>query len=169
MRFHGYVAMLFAMIASTVPIADAATWQLPTGQGAPTTQVGRYTTTANTPTREQRNPLLMLVQVQFPSEVNTIGDAVNYLLRYSGYRLVDEHQRDASVNAMLAQPLPIVDRHLGSLSLQDALQVLANPDVFTLVVDPVNRLVGFRLRTKYKATWGKITSHNTTETHHNER
>ena len=54
---------------------------------------------------------------------------------------------------MLSQPLPIVDRQLGSLSLQDALVLLANPKVFYLLTDPVNRLIGFKLREAYRANW----------------
>ena len=107
------------------------------------TEVSRYTTVKNQATRAQINPLLMTVQVRFPQNIQTVGDAMNYLLRYSGYSLVEQSEMDASVQQMLDQPLPIIDRTLGPLSLQEALEVLAGKHVFKLTEDPLHRKVSF--------------------------
>ena len=73
------------------------------------TEVSRYTTVKNQATRAQINPLLMTVQVKFPQNVQTVGNAMDYLLRYSGYSLVNRYEMDVNVQQMLDQPLPIVD------------------------------------------------------------
>jgi len=109
------------------------------------TDVSRYTTVKNQATRAQINPLLMTVQVHFPQSVQTIGEGMAYLLRYSGYALVDQTAMSEDAQQMLSQPLPIVDRSLGPLSLQDALEVLAGKHVFQLVQDPLHRKVSFKL------------------------
>lgn len=107
------------------------------------TEISRYTTVKNQATRAQINPLLMTVQVKFPQSVQTVGDAMNYLLRYSGYSLVDRNSMDTSVQQMLEQPLPIVDRALGPISLQEGLEVLAGKHVFKLTEDPLHRKLSF--------------------------
>jgi len=109
------------------------------------TAVSRYTTVKNQASRAQVNPLLMMVQTRFPQSVQTVGDAMNYVLRYSGFSLVYEDQMDASVIQMLKQPLPIVDRRLGPMTLQDALETLAGKHVFKLAQDPIHRKLSFEL------------------------
>lgn len=110
-----------------------------------TTELSRYTTVKNQAARAQINPLLMTVQVHFPQSVQTVGEAMEYLLRYSGYALVDPATMSEDAQQMLTQPLPIVDRSLGPLSLQEALEVLAGKHVFQLVQDPLHRKVSFTL------------------------
>ena len=109
------------------------------------TELSRYTTVKNQATRAQINPLLMTVQVHFPQSVQTVGEGMEYLLRYSGYALVDPTTMSEDAQQMLTQPLPIVDRALGPLSLQEALEVLAGKHVFQLVQDPLHRKVSFTL------------------------
>ena len=109
------------------------------------TAVSRYTTVKNQASRAQVNPLLMTIQTRFPQSVQTVGDAMNYVFRYSGFSLVDEDQMDASVVQMLKQPLPIVDRQLGPMTLQDSLETLAGKHVFKLTQDPLHRKLSFEL------------------------
>jgi type IV pili sensor histidine kinase/response regulator len=109
---------------------------------------GRYLTAAGRPLPEQIEPLTQLFQVRFPRSIKTIGDAVRYLLQSSGYHLVDKQQLPSPTHAILAQKLPDTIRTLGSLPLQDGLLVLVG-DPFTLLVDPVHRLVSFQLREAY--------------------
>ena len=109
------------------------------------TELSRYTTVKNQATRAQINPLLMTVQVHFPQSVQTVGEGMEYLLRYSGYALVDPAAMSKDAQQMLTQPLPIVDRSLGPLSLQEALEVLAGKHVFQLIQDPLHRKVSFTL------------------------
>lgn len=118
------------------------------------TEVSRYTTVKNQATRAQINPLLMTIQTRFPQAVQTVGDAMNYLLRYSGYSLIERNAMEESVKQMLDQPLPIVDRTLGPLSLQEALEILAGKHVFRLTEDPLHRKLSFDVLPDIKKHYG---------------
>ncbi|HVV68006.1 MAG TPA: hypothetical protein VHE99_03060 [Gammaproteobacteria bacterium] len=117
-----------------------------------TTTVGRYLSVDNKPTSAQRDLLSQIIQVRFPQPVQTIGDAMNYLLRFSGYSLVDETRQSIAMKNTLKKPLPLVDRSFGPMSLKDGLITLAGP-AFTLMQDPLNREINFKL--KPGITWHK--------------
>ncbi len=113
------------------------------------TQIERYSTIDNKPKAAQINPLLTVVQVHFPREVETVGDAVNYWISYSGYSLVSDEKVSVELKEVLKQKLPQSDRNLGPLTIKDGLKVLVGQDVFDLVCDPLHRLVSFELNKKY--------------------
>ena len=115
----------------------------------PAIQTDRYTTVKAEATAAQINPLLAMIQIKFPISVQTIGDAVHYILQYSGYDLTPLGKQSPLVKATLSKPLPIVDRNLGPIQLQSALTVLMGEAVFELEQDPVHRLVSFKLKPKY--------------------
>src|SRR5437016_1484115 len=77
------------------------------------TQVGRYLTVFNKSTIPQVDLLSQIVQVHFPQNIQTVGDAMNYLLQWSGYSLVIEANRSKALKIILAKPLPLIDRELG--------------------------------------------------------
>jgi len=79
---------------------------------------------------------------------------MRYILRFSGYSLVDYKNLPREVQAMVALPLPQVDRKLGPVSLQEGLLTLAG-DSFGLLVDPVHRLISFRLKPTLQAIYQK--------------
>lgn len=114
------------------------------------TQIERYASVDNKPSAAQLNPLLTVAQVHFPKDVQTVGEALNYWISYSGYRLVDEAKLSSDVREVLKQQLPQADRNLGPLSIKSGLQVLMGNDVFDLVCDPLHRMVSFELKKKYK-------------------
>jgi type IV pili sensor histidine kinase/response regulator len=105
-------------------------------------QVGRYSLLSATPTKAQTDLMATTVTVQFPERIQSVGEAVHYLLQRSGYRLANAEALDPEAMALLSLPLPAVHRYLGPLSLQQALQTLAGP-TFRLVQDPVHRLIAF--------------------------
>jgi conjugative transfer region protein (TIGR03748 family) len=115
---------------------------------ATNTQVGRYLTVENKPILVQRELLSQMVQVRFPTDVKTIGEAMNYLLRFSGYALVAEPERNSDFKNTLLKPLPAVDRDFGPMSLKEALMTLAGP-AFILKEDPLNRTINFQLNPRY--------------------
>jgi len=133
MRKKNPFTLVILLMASSLAVASGVT------------EVSRYTTVKNQASRAQVNPLLMTIQTRFPQSVQTVGDAMNYVLRYSGFSLVDKEQMDAGVVQMLKQPLPIVDRQLGPMTLQDALETLAGKHVFKLTQDPLHRKLSFEL------------------------
>ncbi len=117
-----------------------------------TTNVDRYLVVANQPLAAQSNLLAQTFQVRFPLHINTLGEAVRYLLRFSGYSLAKDRDQSMEVAALLARPLPEVNRNFGPMSLQTGLMTLAGKP-FGLWVDPVHRLIGFRLLPHYQTLY----------------
>lgn len=116
---------------------------------ADTTSVDRYLTVANQPLVAQSNLLAQTFQVRFPYTVTTISDAIRYLLRFSGYSLVEVRYQSTEVAALLARPLPEVNRNFGPMTLQTGLMTLVGKP-FGLWLDPVHRLIAFRLLPDYQ-------------------
>ncbi|HAU1838713.1 TPA: hypothetical protein RJX18_000209 [Legionella pneumophila] len=112
-------------------------------QAANITQIGRYATVSNQPLAAQINPLKTVQQIYFPSSVQTIGEAVGYWLRYSGYHLAPQDKQSESLTQILQQPLPQVTRHLGPLTIADGLSVLVGKSLFTLKQDDLSREINF--------------------------
>lgn len=113
------------------------------------TQFGRYLTAINKPTLAQTDLLSQTMQVRFPQNVQTIGDAMNYLLKFSGYSLIDDNKRSDELKNTLSKPLPTVDRDFGPMSLKDGLSTLIGP-AYSLVHDPLNRTINFDLKPQFR-------------------
>ena len=105
-------------------------------------QVGRYSLMTATPTEAQAALLAATITVRFPQRIQTVGEAVPYLLQRSGYRLAAAESTGPDTTALFALPLPAVHRNLGPMTLRDALALLAGP-AFHLVQDPVHRLITY--------------------------
>ena len=114
------------------------------------TQINRYATVENKPLRAQVNPLLAVQQIHFPQSVQTIGQAMNYWLQYSGFSLAKVDKQSASLQAIMQQRLPQIDRNLGPLTIKDGLEVLAGQEVFTLTQNPLLREVNFKLKPAFE-------------------
>jgi conjugative transfer region protein (TIGR03748 family) len=112
-------------------------------------QTGRYSVVTARPSAEQIDPLLMVVDVRLPRDILTVRDAAEYLLRHSGYRLAGPAEHSPKAQVLLNQTVPDVQRHLGPLTVQDALRVLGGP-AFRLQVDPVHRVVTYELLPNYQ-------------------
>ncbi|APF03977.1 TPA: hypothetical protein JBD37_12070 [Legionella pneumophila subsp. pneumophila] len=110
------------------------------------TQVNRYATVANKPLAAQIDPLLAIQQVHFPQEVQTIGQAVEWWLRFSGFSLVSKEKQPESLQTVMRQALPQIDRNLGPLTVKDGLEVLVGQQSFALIEDPLLRQVNFKLK-----------------------
>jgi type IV pili sensor histidine kinase/response regulator len=123
-----YVAGLCAMASMSLQASDI--------------QVGRYSLLAATPTEAQAELLATTMTVQFPERIQTVGEAVRYLLQRSGYRLAATESIGPDTAALFALPLPAVHRSLGPITLKDALETLSG-SAFRLVQDPVHRLITF--------------------------
>ena len=109
-------------------------------------QIGRYSLLAAIPTESQANLLATIITVSFPARIVTVGEAVDYLLQRSGYRLASGVVIAPETEDLLTLPLPAVHRHLGPITLTQALETLVGP-AFRLIHDPVHRLVSFELCT----------------------
>ncbi|MEJ1418923.1 MAG: hypothetical protein RNU03_09950 [Candidatus Sedimenticola sp. (ex Thyasira tokunagai)] len=113
-------------------------------------QVGRYTVVAPVATAAQADPLQTMVTIRFPKpHITTVGDAIRYLLRHSGYHLAKSDAADPAMAPLLDHLLPKVHRHLGPMTLQNMLATLTG-NAHQIVVDPVNRLIAFDLAPAYQ-------------------
>lgn len=120
------------------------------GETPPEVMVGRYSTMQPVASPEQSDILQIVVTLQFPQKITTVGEALEYLLLRSGYRLAKGSTLDPSMPILLTRPLPEVHRTLGPITLESALRTLAG-HVYRLTVDPLNRLIAFDLKDKYRA------------------
>ncbi len=79
----------------------------------------------------------------------TIFGALTEILEGTGYRLAHDQVADPEIAHLYRQPYPALQRNLGPESLHAILKRLAGPG-WQLVVDPVNRLLSFELRSHYR-------------------
>lgn len=140
---------LFKFCLGAVVILGSAFSTISWAQSADFIQAGRYQTISTQPQPEQIDLLSPIIQVHFLSEIKTIGDAVNHLLRYSGYALVESKQQSSDLKNTLKKPLPLVDRDLGPIALKQALELLVGP-AFDLTIDPLNRTINFQVKTEFE-------------------
>lgn len=135
------IAAVFVLPISASAYADAS-------------QFGRYMTMSNQLTSSQVDLLSQTVQIRFPQSVVTVGDAMNYMLKFSGYALISMNKMNPALETTLSKPLPVVDREIGPVRLKDGLTTLAGPS-FYLLHDPVNRIVDFKLKPAYQKLYQK--------------
>ncbi|MBF3494905.1 PilL N-terminal domain-containing protein [Burkholderia pseudomallei] len=130
-----------ALPNATPPSLPMATREPASSPTIPVVRYGRYTLIELMPGDGQRDLMQQVIDLTIPSDANaTVGDALHYVLRRSGYRLCDERADTTAV--LYALPLPAAHEHLGPISLRDALQLLAGPR-WTLHVDDEMREVCF--------------------------
>jgi conjugative transfer region protein (TIGR03748 family) len=139
------IAIGFLMVASSISYVSASNTQS-------TTMIGRYLNVTNQPLPQQESLLDQTFEVRFPVSVKTVGDGMNYLLRFSGYSLVSENALISPAQQLMKLPLPQSERTLGPLTLRDGLLTLAGKP-FGLLIDPVHRLIAFRLVKPYQSLY----------------
>jgi type IV pili sensor histidine kinase/response regulator len=113
-------------------------------------QTERYSAVEPDPTTGQAAPLLTLVTIKYPRQVNTVGHAISYTLKRSGYRLAPQHAHDPNMKVLIKLPLPEVHRQLGPMSVKQILNTLSG-SAFMLVTDPVHRYISFELIPEYRS------------------
>jgi len=109
-------------------------------------QAGRYSSIKSKPTQSQRELLQVVITVSIPDEITSIGQTIEYLLKRSGYQLVQPQAKQIELTRFFLKRLPDVHRHIGPMSLEDALIILTAP-AFKLNQDPVSRLISYELDT----------------------
>ena len=102
-------------------------------------RLGRYTLESSTPSRAQTDLLSATVKTKFPSQIATVGQAIDYLLQRSGYRLKVTEDFRSTLNL----PLPHVHRKIGPLDLRSALKTLTG-GVWGLQENSRDRVVWFQ-------------------------
>lgn len=112
-------------------------------------KVGRYTTVKPVATSQQQDPLSVIVDVTFPNDITTVGQALEHILERSGFYLATGKVADPILPTLLNSSLPHIHRRLGPITLRNGLKTLAGP-TWVLVEDPVTRLVSFELKDEYR-------------------
>ena len=112
-------------------------------------QSSRYITISDSPSVGDAYAISTVVQEDFPSAVITVGGAISEILSQTSYRLLEPSKNDPLEKDLYSQPLPGYLRSVGPESLQSALLQLSG-NVYQVVIDPVHRLVTFRLRQKFQ-------------------
>ncbi|PKO29435.1 MAG: hypothetical protein CVU36_12325 [Betaproteobacteria bacterium HGW-Betaproteobacteria-9] len=113
--------------------------------GGDQVQVGRYTTQSAQPPTELAEPMNVYAQLTFPRQaVETVGQAIDYTLMRTGYRLVDIEALGGSARRFLSLTLPESQRSMGPYQVKTILQTLLG-SAWTLRTDPVTRQVWFEL------------------------
>ena len=127
-----------------VAIAGHSAWaeqQLSSAMNAKT-QIDRYSVIAVAPTAEQQDLLSVTKSITIADDINTVGDALHWLLRDSGYRLADHAVLSEDAIDMLDLPLPNAHRAFEPMPLNVVIGLMVGP-AFHLVQDPVHRIIGF--------------------------
>lgn len=122
-------------------------------KNADTLKVSRYGHISLSPHADETDVLSVIVEVQFPSEIRKVGDALAFLLQNSGYRLEDPEIAGRHQYALYQFDLPEVHRNLGPMTLWDALTVLGNGG-FVPEANPLLRTVRFELNAQEPFTLG---------------
>jgi len=111
-------------------------------------QTGRYSSIKSQPTQSQRELLQVMITVSIPDEITNIGETIAYLLKRSGYQLMQPEAKQIELTSFFLKRLPDVHRHIGPMTLEDALTILTSP-AFKLNIDPVRRLISYELDKRY--------------------
>jgi type IV pili sensor histidine kinase/response regulator len=135
--FFGLLATIFAVNSA---------WAQPqlVDNGAQV-QIGRYTTQGTVPPPELVNPLSVYAQLNFPRQtVQTVGQALDYTLMRTGYRLVERSVLSDQARGFLELTLPESQRQVGPYPVQAILTTLLGTS-WRLKQDPITRQVWFEL------------------------
>ena len=106
------------------------------------TQIDRYSVVVNGPTAGQRDLLAVTSAISIPSDIKSLGDALRWILRDSGYRLAADPVLSSEAHAMLKPPLPAAHRRFEPMPLKAVVALIVGP-AFYIVQDPVHRLLAF--------------------------
>lgn len=80
---------------------------------------------------------------------NYVKDGLQKILKGTGWKLAGSNSADPEIKRLYRQPYPNHKRKIGPMPLDEALVWIAGP-AWSLVVDPVNKLISFDLSTQYK-------------------
>lgn len=105
-------------------------------------QVARYSVLRPHLMVGQQDLLSIAKVLRVPNEITTVGGALEWVIKDSGYRLASPDQLTKDVKEMLQLPLPKAHRQFQAVPLRDVVLLLAGSS-FVLVHDPVHRLIAF--------------------------
>ncbi|MGR5296841.1 hypothetical protein ACPV5U_24505 [Vibrio mediterranei] len=89
---------------------------------------------------EQKYPLLKVMNIEFPTSIKYIGQALNYTLALSGYRLAVLTETDYQTLRLYSMKLPMVNRTFFRSTTLQILETLAG-NGYVVDIDEVSRVV----------------------------
>ena len=143
-----YMLLPFIMVWQINAVAS-------TNSKSKTISYNRYETSTILTHKKQTNPLLSTVTMTFSNSIVSIGEAMNYLLQFSGYQVMPEIDQKSALYYRLQQPLPFVNRTIHNMKIQEALRLFAGKSLFTLIQDPLHRYISFQMVKKAKPLWSE--------------
>ena len=135
-------------LALTAAIAGAATVQ-----AADQVRLARYSLQSPIPAATQTDLLSALIETEFPPQIETAGDAIDYVLLRSGYRRIDT----PGARRTMDHPLPRAHRKIGPIDLRSAIKTLAG-EPWYLHEDGIQRVVWLTLSADAKYTPTEVAS-----------
>ncbi len=112
-------------------------------------KINRYSYTSTKPSDFQKNLLSVVVTIRFPTFIKTIGEALEYILSQSGYRLDESDSVDDEQYYLYRLMLPETQRVFDTVTLKSVLDVLGN-ESYQLQINPVKRTIRYHLKESYK-------------------
>lgn len=96
----------------------------------------------------QTDLLANIVELSIPSQLNTVGESLDFILAPHGYTLANYPATNDHF-LLLVLPLPESHRQLGPITLREAINVLGG-DGFEPVINPVTRSIRYQLRDEFQ-------------------
>lgn len=115
-------------------------------------QTSRYSTQINGLKDYQVDLLQQSVSIKFNDSVQTINQALEALLKFSGFHLLPFNEQNKLAQVMLSNPLPNALREIKQATLKQALTGLTG-GVFNIVVDPIYRTIAFKPKSSVAALY----------------
>ncbi len=109
----------------------------------------RYVSVQVGATPVQLNLLESIISIHIPKQLETIGEALAYLLHPYGLRLLNTEEALPEQALLLSLALPDPHRTLDPITLLDALKLLGG-ESFEVTINPVTRIVSYALKKDYK-------------------
>ncbi|MCG9576646.1 hypothetical protein L1D14_10395 [Vibrio tubiashii] len=89
---------------------------------------------------QQRDIKKVVLRVDYPQDVELVGQAINYSLLRTGYGLQSIKNMDLKTLQLLSRPLPSVHREFTDVTLENLISTLAGP-AFSVTYDEYLREV----------------------------
>ncbi|WP_305845460.1 hypothetical protein [Photobacterium leiognathi] len=89
---------------------------------------------------QQKDPLQTVATINFPQQVSTVGQALNYLLLRTGYTLAPKSEMKDHSLRLLQMPLPLVQRKLDLITVNNAIQTLIGQG-YSYTVNYIDRTI----------------------------
>lgn len=109
----------------------------------PFTAGGNIPANAKDPRWNYIDPLTVYMRTVWPEEIQSVRQAVDYLLEPTGYRLVTRYPAPRDAGLLVDKPIPPIAKVHRTMPVLDALQMLVGLENY-VVVDHVHHLVSFQ-------------------------